>query len=48
MGFNVLGSPETNLKIRFRLINRINPLNSQGAALEDTILQILRETIDDN
>ena len=37
---------ETNLDIRFKLINRINPLNGNGAKLEDTILQILRETID--
>lgn len=36
-----------NLKIRFQIINKINPLNGNGALLEDTILQILRETIDD-
>jgi len=38
---------ETNLDIRFQLINQINPTNSKGANLEDTILQILRETIND-
>jgi hypothetical protein len=36
-----------NLDIRFRLINKINPLEGNGASLEDTILQILRETIKD-
>lgn len=36
-------SPETNLDIRFKIINQINPLNSKGAELEDTILKILRE-----
>jgi len=41
-------SPEKNLDTRFELINRINPLKSNGSALEDTILQILRETIQDN
>lgn len=40
-------SPEENLKLRFQIINQINPLNSNGADLEDTIMQILRETIND-
>lgn len=41
-------TPEENLDYRFKIINKINPLNSNGATLEDTILQILRETINDN
>jgi RNA polymerase sigma-70 factor (ECF subfamily) len=41
-------SSEENLDHRFNIINRINPLNGNGAKLEDTILQILRETIHDN
>lgn len=41
-------SEEANLDIRFSIINKINPLNGNGADLEDTILQILRETINDN
>ncbi|HAD35198.1 MAG TPA: RNA polymerase subunit sigma-24 [Chitinophagaceae bacterium] len=40
-------TPDENLNIRFQIINQINPLNSNGADLEDTILQILRETIND-
>lgn len=36
-----------NLDIRFAIINKINPLEGIGADLEDTILQILRQTIDD-
>lgn len=40
-------SPEENLSIRFQIINQINPLHSNGADLEDTIMQILRETIND-
>lgn len=39
---------EQNLDKRFELIQKINPLTSNGANLEDTILQILRETIKDN
>ena len=38
---------DTNLDIRFALINKINPLTSKASELEDTILQILREVIDD-
>ena len=41
-------SEEENLDIRFSIIHKINPLNSNGADLEDTIMQILRETINDN
>ncbi len=40
-------SPEKNLEIRFNIINKINPLSGNGAILEDTILQILREAIND-
>ena len=47
LGLSQNKSPEENLKIRFQIINQINPLNSNGADLEDTILQILRETIKD-
>jgi RNA polymerase sigma-70 factor (ECF subfamily) len=37
--------PEFNLDVRLAIIQKINPLEGNGAALEDTILQILRETI---
>jgi hypothetical protein len=36
-----------NLDIRFAIINKINPLEDNGASLEDTILQILRQAIGD-
>ncbi len=39
---------DTNLDIRFELISKINPLTSKASELEDTILQILREVIDDS
>jgi RNA polymerase sigma-70 factor (ECF subfamily) len=44
---NRKNNSETNLDIRFSIINQINPLNSKASDLEDTILQILREVIDD-
>ena len=44
---NRKNSSETNLDIRFNLINKINPLNSKASELEDNILQILRDVIDD-
>jgi RNA polymerase sigma-70 factor, ECF subfamily len=47
LGFNEGFSPEQNLEIRFHIINKINPLISFGSDIEDTILQILRETISD-
>lgn len=47
LGLNYDKTPEENLNIRFQIINQINPLNSNGADLEDTIMQILRETIID-
>jgi len=40
-------NPEEQLGIRFQLINQINPLKSNGSALEDVILQILRQAIND-
>lgn len=40
-------SPETNIDVRFKLINQINPLNGKASELEDTILQILREVTND-
>ncbi|MEL6718585.1 MAG: RNA polymerase sigma factor, partial [Bacteroidota bacterium] len=43
---NQVNDADTNLDIRFALINKINPLNSKASELEDTILQILREVID--
>lgn len=46
-GLSQTKDAETNLDIRFALINQINPLNSNAAELENTILQILREVIDD-
>jgi RNA polymerase sigma-70 factor, ECF subfamily len=36
-----------NLDIRFAIINKINPLEGNSADLEDTIVQILRQAIDD-
>ncbi|HBH05040.1 MAG TPA: RNA polymerase subunit sigma-24 [Flavobacteriales bacterium] len=45
MGMSPHQSDEQNLNRRFELINQLNPLNSPGAELEDTILQILREAI---
>jgi RNA polymerase sigma-70 factor, ECF subfamily len=48
LGLSIKNTPETNLDARFELISRINPLTANGAKLEDTILQILRETIQDN
>lgn len=47
LGLSPDKSAQENLNIRFQIINQINPLNSNGADLEDTILQILRETIND-
>lgn len=47
LGFSQDYSARQNLEIRFAIISKINPLNSAGAHLEDTILQILRETIND-
>lgn len=47
IGLSQTKDVETNLDIRFALINQINPLNSDASELEDTILQILREVIDD-
>lgn len=48
LGFEKGGLSDKNLDKRFELINRINPLKGNGAKLEDTILQMLRETINDN
>jgi RNA polymerase sigma-70 factor, ECF subfamily len=48
LGLDGSNNTEQNLDKRFELINKINPLTSNGANLEDTILQILRETIKDN
>jgi RNA polymerase sigma-70 factor, ECF subfamily len=47
LGFKAEQTPEESLNIRFQIINQINPLKSNGADIEDTILQILRETIND-
>lgn len=47
LGMSVSKDAEANLDLRFNLIQRINPLKSNGAELEDTILQILREAIDE-
>ncbi|MBL7892074.1 MAG: hypothetical protein JNL63_05550 [Bacteroidia bacterium] len=47
LGLSEQKSAEQNLDVRFQLISRLNPLTSNGADLEDTILQILRETIKD-
>jgi RNA polymerase sigma-70 factor (ECF subfamily) len=45
LGFVEQNSAEKNLDLRFQLIQKINPLTSKGAALEDVIMQILREAI---
>ena len=47
LGLSPENNAEANLDRRFQLINRINPLTSNGAVTEDVILQILRETIKD-
>lgn len=47
LGLSTCNSAKTNLDKRFALISQINPINSKGAKLEDTILQILKETIND-
>jgi RNA polymerase sigma-70 factor, ECF subfamily len=47
LGLSENNNEKTNLDIRFSLINKINPLESNGASVEDTILQILREAIGD-
>ena len=47
LGLSKTNDTESNLDIRFALINKINPLTSEASELEDTILQILREVIDD-
>lgn len=44
---NKENNPETNLEIRLNLINQINPLKGKASELEDTIMQILRDVIDD-
>jgi RNA polymerase sigma-70 factor (ECF subfamily) len=48
LGLSPENNSKINLDIRFKLINNINPLNGNGANLEDNILQILREAIKDN
>jgi len=47
IGLNRKNNSETNLDIRFSIINQLNPLNSKASELENTILQILREVIND-
>lgn len=47
LGLSPERTGEENLDIRFSLIHRLNPLNGNGAKLEETILQLLRETIGD-
>jgi len=46
-GFLPENNMNLNLNIRFKLINKINPLENNGADLEDIILQILQEAIED-
>lgn len=48
LGLSPSGTADENLDKRFRIINRINPLRGNGAALEDVILQILREVTGDS
>jgi hypothetical protein len=46
-GLSSHNSSESNLDIRLELIKNIDPLNSNGSDVEDTIMQILRLAIDD-
>lgn len=46
-GFSEKHSHSKNLDIRFNLINKVNPLNGNGASVEDTIFQILNEALGD-
>lgn len=48
LGLRPENTATRNLNQRFQLIHKINPLTSNGAALEDVILQILREAISEN
>lgn len=48
LGFGKPVQREENFEIRMALIKNLNPLNSNGSRIEDTILQILRETIGDD
>lgn len=45
LGISKNNNSKDNLKQRFSIISKINPLNSNGSALEDTIMQILRFSI---
>lgn len=47
LGLSEKNTTLKNLNVRFELINKINPLTSKASDLEDTILQILREVIND-
>ena len=47
LGFLKNGDSQANFKKRMSIIQKINPINGNGALLEDTILQILRESIGD-
>lgn len=47
LGISSSKPADENLDIRFQIINKINPLHGNGAKLEDTIMQILREAIND-
>lgn len=47
LGLSSEKTAEENLKIRFQILNKINPLKNNGIDLEDVILQILREVIKD-
>lgn len=47
LGLSDQNSSKENLNIRLRLIEKINPMEGDGAELEDTIMQILRKEIND-
>lgn len=47
IGLDSTDNPQEQLRIRLQLISKIHPLQSNGAALEDTIMQLLREAIGD-
>ena len=48
LGMHIEKVKGETLDKRFEIISRINPLNTNGANLEDLIMQILRETIADD
>lgn len=48
LGMNPDNSPEKNLDLRMNIIRSIHPLNGNGAKVEETIMQILWESLGEN